>query len=93
MKADKATRLLGELRELIDRWELELDAKPLWWRKHPATGSGEAQSSLPADVRKKVASPHPNSRKTSAQGAVRAGRAARGSAKGGGLGEAAAARR
>ena len=29
--------MLRDLRELVTRWELELDAKPLWWRKHLVT--------------------------------------------------------
>jgi hypothetical protein len=42
MEADKATRMLGEFRQLIDRWELELGAKPVWWRRYPAMQTDEA---------------------------------------------------
>jgi hypothetical protein len=36
MESDKAPRLLGELRQLVERWELELGARPVWWRRYKA---------------------------------------------------------
>lgn len=42
MESDKAPRLLGELRQLVDRWELELGAKPVWWRRYPAVQTNDA---------------------------------------------------
>ena len=69
MKNDKALEMISDLRQLVDRWELELDAKPLWWRKPPvpgggkiaATGSAAAIGSLtaPAPGRTKLQSPSP----------------------------------
>ena len=41
MKNDRAIKMIRDLRELVDRWELELDAKPLWWRKPPDLDSGK----------------------------------------------------
>jgi hypothetical protein len=43
MKSDKASELLGELRQLVERWELELGAKPVWWRRYPAVQTDEAR--------------------------------------------------
>lgn len=54
MKADnKARRMLGELQQLIDRWELDLDAKPVWWRRHPAVGDVDALGGLATDSPRK----------------------------------------
>ena len=36
MESDKASKMLGDLRQLLDRWELELGAKPVWWRRYTA---------------------------------------------------------
>jgi hypothetical protein len=41
MKNDKSIKMISDLRELVDRWERELDVKPLWWRKRPELGSGK----------------------------------------------------
>jgi hypothetical protein len=43
MESDQAPKLLGELRQLVDRWELELGAKPIWWRKYPAVQTNDAR--------------------------------------------------
>jgi hypothetical protein len=43
MESDKAPKLLGELRQLVDRWELELGAKPVWWRRYPAVQTSDAR--------------------------------------------------
>jgi hypothetical protein len=45
MESDKAPRLVGELRQLVDRWELELGAKPVWWRRYPAVQTNDAAAS------------------------------------------------
>ena len=65
MKTDTATRILSDLRQLIDRWELELGAQPLWWRKHPIE-SGGAVAAVATEARKKVSSKRPSSRKVAA---------------------------
>jgi hypothetical protein len=44
MESDKVPRLLNELRQLVDRWELELGAKPVWWRRYPAALTNSARS-------------------------------------------------
>ena len=44
MESDKVPRLLNELRQLVDRWELELGAKPVWWRRYPAALTNGARS-------------------------------------------------
>ena len=51
MESDKAPRLLGELRQLVDRWELELGAKPVWWRRYPATNAARKKSETSAASR------------------------------------------
>jgi hypothetical protein len=56
MKADPAIRLLNDLQQLIDRWELELGTKPLWWRKYSASGSGETVGSVTREATKEVKS-------------------------------------
>jgi len=66
MKTDNATRMLSDLRQLIDRWELELGAQPLWWRKHSAIESGGAIAPVATEARKKVSFQRPSSRKTAA---------------------------
>jgi hypothetical protein len=43
MESDKAPRLVGELRQLVDRWELELGAKPVWWRRYPTVQTNDAR--------------------------------------------------
>jgi hypothetical protein len=43
MDYNEASRLLGELRQLVDRWELELGAKPVWWRRYPAVQTNDAR--------------------------------------------------
>lgn len=43
MESDKVPRLLNELRQLVDRWELELGARPVWWRRHPAVRTNDAR--------------------------------------------------
>jgi hypothetical protein len=54
MKADPAIRLLNDLQQLINRWELELGTKPLWWRKYSASGSGEAAGFVARKVTKEA---------------------------------------
>jgi hypothetical protein len=66
MKTDNATRMLSDLRQLIDRWELELGAQPLWWRKHSAIESGGAIAPVATEARKKVSFQRPSSRKIAA---------------------------
>jgi hypothetical protein len=41
MESDKVLRLLDELRQLVDRWELELGARPVWWRRHAAVRTND----------------------------------------------------
>ena len=55
MKVDNATRLLNDLQQLIHRWALEIDAKPLWWRGYSATASGGTAGPLTMEGAKKVA--------------------------------------
>ena len=56
MTTDHAMRLLKDLQQLIDRWELELGTKPLWWRKYSASGKGEAAGPVTKDAMKEVKS-------------------------------------
>lgn len=83
MKADNATRLLNDLQQLIDRWALELDAKPLWWRRYSATGSGGAAGPLTMESPKEVQVQHPSSRKNATRSKTRPEERARGRAKNG----------
>ncbi len=62
MKTGNAIRMLSDLQQLINRWELELDAKPLWWRKYSATGHGEATGPLTTEDTKEIALQRPTSR-------------------------------
>ena len=50
MEPDKAPKLLGELRQLVDRLELELGARPVWWRRHPATQTKGAREESKASA-------------------------------------------
>ena len=56
MKAEPAIRLLNDLQQLINRWELELGTKPLWWRKYSASGSDEAAEFVTRKATKEVGS-------------------------------------
>ena len=51
MESDKVPRMLNELRQLVDRWELELGAKPVWWRRYPATSEPRKKSEISAASR------------------------------------------
>jgi hypothetical protein len=46
MESDKVPILLKELRQLVDRWELELGAKPVWWRRYRATNGAREKSEI-----------------------------------------------
>jgi hypothetical protein len=83
VKADNATRLLNDLQQLIDRWALELDAKPLWWRRHSATGSGAAAGLLTVESPKEVQVQHPSPRKNATRSKTPPDQRARGRAKNG----------
>ena len=50
MESDKVPRLLNELRQLVDRWELELGAKAVWWRRHPAVRTNDARKKSEASA-------------------------------------------
>ena len=83
MKADNATRLLNDLQQLIDRWALELDAKPLWWRRYSAAGSGAAAGLLTVESPKEVQAQHPSPRKNATRSKTPPDERARGRAKNG----------
>jgi hypothetical protein len=41
MKTENAIKMLSDLRQLINHWELELNVKPSWWQQYRATRGGE----------------------------------------------------
>lgn len=81
MKADNAIRMLGDLQQLVNRWELELNAKPLWWRKYSPTGRSEATGPLTTEAAKEVQLQHPSSRKNATASKARPNQRDRGRAK------------
>jgi hypothetical protein len=56
MKTENAIKMLSDLRQLINHWELELNVKPLWWQKYRATRGGEVVGAATREAKFELAS-------------------------------------